>query len=125
MKKTSLFRLFFVGLTALIVNHASGGSAVALGPYNQLATSYGGPVAMAKQRALEVARRKYGANVRILAATDVTGYGAIATARVSNGNLVIGVALGRRSATEADTLAIEQCRKAGGFAPVVRWGFRG
>jgi hypothetical protein len=123
--KTSLITLAFIGLAALVLQDAKAGAAVALGPHNQLATSYGGPVEMAKARALEVAHRRYGPNVRILASTDLTGYGAIATARHSNGNLVIGVALGRRSATEADTLAIEQCRKAGGFAPIVRWGFRG
>jgi hypothetical protein len=42
---------------------------------------------------------------RIIAATDITGYGAIATARHPNGNWVISVSLGNRSAAEAVTQA--------------------
>ena len=80
---------------------------------------------MAKRRALDVAQRRYGPNVRILASTDVTGYGAIAVARHPNGNFVIGVSLGNRSATEADRLAMDHCIKAGGRNPQVKWGFRG
>jgi hypothetical protein len=106
--------------------NASAGAAVALAPHNQMATAYGDTIKQAAKRALAEARRRYGSqNVRLLAATDVTGYGAIAVARHPNGNLVIGVALGRRSATEADVLAIEQCRKAGGIKPQVKWGFWG
>ena len=81
---------------------------------------------MVKQRALDVAHRRYGATARIIASSDVTGYGAIAVALLPNGRgTTIGVALGRRSATEADSLAIAQCIKAGGTNPRVKWGFRG
>jgi len=125
VKRCALFRLALVGFAALAVQNANAGSAVAIGPHNQLATAYGGPVQREKQRALDEARRRYGANVRILAATDVTGYGAIAVAHHPNGNWVIGVSLGKRSATEADMLAIDHCLKAGGVNPKVRWGFRG
>ena len=125
MKTRAFFLVALVGLTSIALNDADAGSAVVLGPHNQLATAYGGPVRKEEQRALENARRKYGANVRILAATDVTGYGAIAVAKHPNGNWLIGVALGRRSATEANTLAINECLKAGGKYPQVRWAFRG
>jgi hypothetical protein len=125
MKKSTLFILALIGSVVFSFANAIAGSAVALGPHNQLATAYGGPVRREEQRALENARRKYGTNVRILASSDVTGYGAIAVARHPNGNWLIGVALGRSSATEADTLAIEQCLKAGGRHPQVRWAFKG
>lgn len=126
MKRRILFCFVLLGLTALALQKANAGSAVAIGPHHQLATAYGGPVEREKQRALDEARRKYGANVRILAASNVTGYGAIAVARHPNGyGWIIGVSLGNRSATEADTLAIEHCLKAGGVNPQVKWGFRG
>jgi hypothetical protein len=124
MKKT-VFCLLLLCSLLLALQSANAGSAVALAPHNQLATAYGGPVAREKQRALDEARRKYGANARILAATDTTGYGAIAVARHPNGNWVIGVSLGKRSATEASTLAIEHCLKAGGRNPQVKWAFWG
>jgi hypothetical protein len=89
-----------------------------------MATAYGGPVAREKKRALQRARQLYGSDVRLIAATDVTGYGAIAVARKGD-KAVNGVALGQRSPGEADRLAIEQCRKAGGKDPMVRWRFRG
>jgi hypothetical protein len=125
MKRSALLRLALVSTAVAAIQNANAGSAVAIGPHNQLATAYGGPVEREKQRALETARRRYGADVKILAASDVTGYGAIAVARHPNGNWVIGVALGRRSATEADSLALNQCLKVGGVNPKIRWGFRG
>ena len=65
------------------------------------------------QRALKTARRLYGAEVRIIAAANVTVYCTIAVARHGD-KAIVGVALGRRSATESDSLASEQCLKAGG-----------
>jgi len=51
-----------------------------------------------------MARRKGWMNARIIAATDITGYCAIAVARHPNGyGSIIGVALGKRSTTEADS----------------------
>ncbi len=84
------------------------------------------PVEMAKQAALKTGLVGRCWNVKIIASTDQTGYGAIAIALHPNGHgSLVGVALGRRSATEADTLAIELCVK--GAAPIlkVKWGFRG
>jgi Domain of unknown function (DUF4189) len=112
-------------LAVLGVEEAEAGSAVAIGPHNQMATSYGYPEKIAKQRALELARHRYGPNVRLLAASGVTGYGAIAVAHHPNGNWVAGVSLGRPSAADAANRAIEQCRRAGGTDPKVGWRFRG
>ena len=120
--------LIFVGLMGfsfLTSEHADAGSAVALAAHNQLATAYGGPI---RKKSSERLPKRFGDTARLLgflAATDVTGYGAIAVARHPNGNWVIGVSLGNRSATEADTLAIQHCLRAGGVNPQVKWGFRG
>jgi hypothetical protein len=84
------------------------------------------PVQREMDRALETARRRYGANFRILAASDVTGYGAIAVARQPTGHgYIVGVVLGKRSHTEAVTIATKHCLQAGGLNPVVKWAFRG
>jgi hypothetical protein len=121
-KYTALVFLGFVLATETI--HA--GSVVVWDGGKNLGTAYGRPVAMARQRALEAARRKGWTNVRVIGASNVSGYGAIATARHPSGHgSLIGVALGRRSATEADALAIEQCVKAGGTDVKVTAGFRG
>jgi hypothetical protein len=114
-------------MTAVTIETGHAGSAVAVQRnHSNLATAYGGPVEREKERALDLARRKYGPDVKLLAWSDTTGYGAIAVARHPNGyGTIIGVSLGKRSATEADTLAIEKCLKAGGKNPQVKWAFRG
>jgi len=126
MKRSTLFRLALLGLVGLAIRNASAGSAVVWGPHGHVVYSFGHPKEIAKQRALDEARRKGWVNVRIVAATDITGYGSIAIARHPNGyGSIIGVALGKRSTTEADTVAIEQCLKAGGTNPKILRGFRG
>jgi hypothetical protein len=125
MKKAILFRLVLLGFGTFALQSAHAGSAVALAPHNQMVTSYGHTREVAKQRALEEARRKYGDDVRILASSDVTGYCAIAKARHPNGNWVIGVSLGNPSATQATALAMKLCVQAGGKNPTVIRGFRG
>jgi hypothetical protein len=109
---------------ALALRNASAGSAVAWGP-GHLGTAYGAPVDVARVRALENCRRKGVPNPRLLGSTDVFGYGAIVIALTSGHGSLIGIALGKRSATEAGTLAIAQCVKAGRIHARVRWGFRG
>jgi hypothetical protein len=122
MKRSVIF-FALLGLAGVLIQNADAGSAVAMEPHHGgLATAYGGPVQREKQRALNEARHRYGADVRIIAATDVTGYGAIAVARLGN-RAIVGVALGKRSQTEAATLAIEQCLKGGGTDPKVKWEF--
>lgn len=126
MKKIALFRLVLIGLVCAAIQHANAGSAVACDGYGHCSAAYGGSVEREKQRALETARRKGWAGAKIVAATDMPGYGAIAVARHPNGyGSVIGIAIGKRSATEADTLAIKQCVKSGGTNPKVRSSWRG
>lgn len=125
MGKSSHFLLALAGFGALAVQSVDAGSAVAMEPrHGNLATAYGGPMQREEERALAEGRRRYGPDVRIIAASDVTGYGAIAVARFGK-RAIIGVALGQRSAAEAYTRAIEHCLRAGGTNPKVRWGFRG
>jgi hypothetical protein len=126
MKRRALFQLALIGLIVIALENANAGSAVAWDGHKNLSTAYGGPVEREKARALETARRKGWANVRIIASTDIPGYGAIAVARHPSGyGSLIGVSLGKRSATEAYVMAVDHCRKAGGTNPRVRWTFRG
>lgn len=126
MKKSGRFGFVVLGFTVLALHNANAGSAVAWDGHSNLSTAYGGPVQREKERALETARRKGWANARIIASTDISGYGAIAIARHPNGfGSTIGVSLGKRSATEAYMTAIDQCRKAGGTHAQVRWSFKG
>jgi hypothetical protein len=113
-----------VGLSAILIQNAGAGSAVAWDGLGHLVYSYGRPVKEAEQRALAICRHRYGGNVRLIASSDVVGDGAIAIARRGNSS-VVGVALGHRSPLEAEILALRQCLKAGGTDPKVRWGFKG
>jgi hypothetical protein len=126
MNNASLFQLALIGLLGVGIQHANAGSAVAWDGHGHFSTAYGGPVEREKQRALDTAHRKGWANAKIIAATDMPGYGAIAVALHPNGyGSVIGISIGKRSATEANTLAIGQCLKLGGTNPKVRWSWRG
>jgi hypothetical protein len=124
MKKATVFLLALSVFTCALPYYASAGSAVAVNSHNQLVTSYGYPKEIAKRRALEIGHRRYGAGVKILAATDVFGYGAVAVAPKGVGS-VVGIALGRASPAEAERLAIEQCLSAGGTNPKVKWEWKG
>ena len=126
MNKSALYACALIGLAAMTMQNAFAGSAIALGPNHQMVASYGHPVEIAKQRALDQARRQYGSNVRIFGATDVVGYGAIAKARHPNGyGWIIAAALGKRSATEASTMAIQHCVSLGGTNAKIICTFRG
>jgi hypothetical protein len=122
MKSSAIFLL--VGMAVLAARNSRAGSAVAVSPHNQMVYSYGHSKETDKRQALELARSRYGAHVRILAATDVTGYCAIAVAAKGKGS-VVGVALGRPSAADAANRAIEQCLILGGTNPRIRWSFKG
>jgi hypothetical protein len=124
MKRSTLFRLALLSMAVGAIQSVNAGSAVAIGPHNHLVYSYGHPKEIAVQRALEMGHQLYGADVRLLAASDVIGYGAVAIAHHRIG-WVTGVALGRPSASDAEHLAIEQCLKAGGTDPKIRWRWRG
>ena len=118
-----------LGMAAPVSQHAKAGSAVAIDGNGRLSISFGHSKEFDEQSALELGRR-HGANVRILAASDVTGYCAIASAprRGFTGpreRWVCGVALGHSTREEARRFAIEQCFKAGGINPKVKSEFRG
>lgn len=125
LKGKSSFHFVLLGFMFLAVHSTKAGSAVAMEPqHGNLTTAYGGSAEREEARALETGRRLYGPEVRIIAATDVTGYGAIAVASFG-GKVIVGVALGKTSEMEADTRAIEECLKAGGVNPQVKWSWRG
>jgi hypothetical protein len=125
MKKSVKFGfVILLGMVALAVQNAKAGSAVAWDGHGHLAYSYGHSRAVDEQRVLELGRPRYGPSLRIVAASDDSGYGAIAVARKGTGS-VFGIALGKRSASEADAMAIGHCVKAGGTHPAIRWRFRG
>ena len=123
MKRRSGMRLVvLMGLAALTVQQAKAGSAVASDGNGHLSISFGHSKEVDKQSALELGRRLHGPNVRIVAASDVAGYCAIATARTGAG-WISGVALGRATREEAVRLAIEQCLKFGGANPKINQNF--
>ena len=121
----SLFFICLIALASWLLHNVHAGSAVAwavkaisLRPTEVLCKE--------KQRALSCAHRNGWTTAKIIAATDSLGYGAIAVALHPNGyGSVNGIAIGRRSATEADAVAIKLCLRAGGTNPKVRWAWRG
>jgi hypothetical protein len=123
--RNTILTLAVASLVCVFFHKSEAGSAVAWDGGSHLGSAYGGPMEMAEQRALENCRRRGGVNARIFAATDVTGYGAIAIGSRPNGGSVLAVSLGKRSATEADSSATQHCLKAGGINPKVRWAWRG
>ena len=123
MKKTTLFRLALIALVGMAIQNASAGSAVAWGLHGHVVYSFGHPKEMAKQLALDHAHRRGWMNVKMVASTD---YGAIAVALHPNGHgSLVAVVLGERSTPEADSIAMEQCLKAGGTNPKVLRAFKG
>ena len=125
MTRSAIFRFILVGMTVAGLQHLEAGSAVANDGLSHTVQSYGHPKTVAIQRALEVARLHGWTDARIIAATDKTGYGAIAVAAHKGGGSVVGVSIRNGSQAEADTKAIENCLKANGFDARVRWRFRG
>jgi hypothetical protein len=122
MRKGAIFPLILIACMGIASHSANAGSAVAWDGKKELSAAYGGPVEREKLRALETARRKGGANIRIVAATDTVGYAAIAVAYKPSGHgSIIGVSLGNHSAREAEAQAIDDCLKANGKNPKVRW----
>ena len=88
MKRGARMRsVVLLGLVALVAQNASAGSAVAMESHHGHLVSYHGyPVNEAKRLALETARSLYGTDVKIIAASDVAGYCAIAVARKGKGS---------------------------------------
>jgi hypothetical protein len=125
MTRSALFRLALVGVTVAAIQRAEASSAVANDGHGHTIYSAGQPSkASAIQHALQTTRQRYGKDVRIIAASDASGYCAIAVAQKGKGS-VLGAALGRPSREDAQKRAIEVCLKGGGTHPVVRWEWYG
>ena len=130
MKRGAKIQLVaLLGLAALAVQQVKAGSAVASDGNGHLSISFGHSKEVDEQEALKLARRN-GPNVRLVAASDVAGYCAIASAerrKFTNPGerWVSGVALGIATPEEARRLAIEQCLKFGGINPKIKSQFRG
>jgi hypothetical protein len=124
MRSKKLALLAVLGLASIMIQTIRAGSAVAWDGHGHLVHSAGYPLEIAKERALQMCRLRYGSRARLLASTDVVGDGAIAVARRAT-DWVIGISLGRPSPADAENRAIEKCLRAGGINPKVRWGFRG
>lgn len=129
MKPRRLLRLALAAAALVAIDRAGAASAVAWVPGGHLVTSAGQrSVELATYDALTTARKKFGTNVnvRIIASTGRTGYGAIATADRANGHgSIIAAALGQPTQAIADSLAIRQVLEGGGVNPQVRWRIRG
>jgi hypothetical protein len=126
MKWTTLMGLALLGFAQFAPQTANAGSAVATDAKGHNVYDFGHPKDTCKRRALEMARHKGWSNVKIVAATDVNGYGAIAIARHPNGHgSILGVVLGQQSAREAATAAVNRCLQAGGTDVKIRWTFKG
>ncbi len=125
--KNSISSRLLSCLCCILIESANAGSAVAIATIGQrtmIVKSYGLPQKVAEKHVIDICRREGGANARLLASSDVVGYGAVAVARRGY-RWVVGVSLGRRSATESETRAVMACVRAGGMNPKVKWGFRG
>ena len=121
MKAGARMRLaVLLGLFALVAQSASAGSAVAWDGHGHVFSPVGYSVNVAKQRAIEIAHQRYGGSFKLLAYSDVAGYGAIAIARNGRGSgSVIGVTLSGASAPEVENRSLEKCRNAGGINPKI------
>jgi hypothetical protein len=124
VKRSTVFQFVLLCSASVLILRGNAASAVAWDGHGHLGTGIRSSVNEAKNRALDLCRGAGGVDPKILAASGAVGYGAIAVARRGTG-WIIGVSLGRRSATESEILAKEQCLKGGGTNPKVRWGFRG
>jgi hypothetical protein len=123
-RSTGMRLAILLGIGVLTAQNSKAGSAVAWDGHGHVAYSYGRSMEVEEQRVLDLGLPRYGPSLRILAASDVSGYGAIATARIGT-RWVYGVVLGRRTKAEAEQMAIERCLKAGGVNPRVKSEFRG
>jgi hypothetical protein len=125
MRKGLLFRIVLLLVAGTATKDASAGSAVAIEPQHyKMVTSYGHPEAVAIKRAMAQARQLYGAGVKVLAATDVTGYCAIGVARVGD-RAIVAAALGQKSMIDAKSIVLEKLAKAGGASPKIISEWRG
>lgn len=124
MNGSAVWGSVLLGLVGALIQNANAASAVASDGRGHMATVVAYSLRQAKDLALDRCRRRYGPSVRIFAASDVVGYGAIAVGRFGT-HSVIGVSLGRPSAADAENRARARCLRAGGINPKVKWGWYG
>jgi hypothetical protein len=75
---------------------------------------------IAKTKAYDACIEYGGTNPVLIASTSNQGYGAIAIGKNSDGNRVIGVALGYSSLSSAKQEAIRQCEDYGGYGAEIK-----
>jgi hypothetical protein len=125
MKKHTFFRALFLSLAVAAMQNAHAGSAVVWNG-QRLYAAWGHPVEQAKTLALQTGQQRYGGHFKVVAASAVEGYGAIAVATNGRGpGAVIGISLGQASEQVAKDHSVQQCLKAGGVAPKVARVFKG
>jgi hypothetical protein len=126
MKMNMFFRFVLLGMVSTALHNVSAGSAVGTDSRGHNVYSFGHSKEIAKRRVLAEARRKGWGNVRIVAANDMPGYeqSQLLFIPMVTGRF-LGIAVGKWSITEADTVAINECRKAGGSKPQVKWTWKG
>ena len=94
MEKVSFLTLALIGLAEIATQHTNAGSVVSSDSHGHNIYVCGHPEKICEKMAFDEATRRGWANERIIAFTDIAGYGAIATARHPNGyGSMIGVAL--------------------------------
>ena len=121
--KTSHFLLALLGCGGMTLQSVSAGSAVAMEPRHGNLAAYGGPIQRDKQRALAEGCRRYGPDVRIIAASDVTGYGAIAIARFGGSNC--WSCIGQNFQNGGRYRGDRGVSEGRGVNPQVKWSWRG
>jgi predicted transcriptional regulator len=125
LTRSMIFRLVLVGMAVAALQRVQAGSAVATDGHGHTVYSSGHPKSVAIQRAMETARLYGWTDARIVAATDVTGYSAIAVGSKGKNSSVLGIVLGHASREDAEKSAIEECFEAGETDVQVRWRFNG
>ncbi len=116
--------LIFALSAVAVVKSVDAGSAVAGDGRGRFFISYGFPKDIAEKRALALCYHEWGSRARIVASTDVVGFGAIAVAHKGN-SFVHSIVLGRLTQEDANNRAIRNCLRAGGVNPRIRNAFKG
>ena len=112
MKRGAKMRFaVLLGLVTLALQQAKAGSAVASDGNGHYYYSYGHSKEVDEQKALEFARLNNGPNVRILAATDLAGYCAIAVAAWGERGSLCGIGRGRAKSWRHQRDGCERCQR--------------
>ena len=115
MKCVAHIAFAFSSFCAFLVQDTKAATAIVIGtkgPRHVVCIAWGFTVGLARQNAVKLANR------------NTAGFGAAAIWRHGE-DWILGVALGCRSSQEAQKRAILDCKRKGGVAPDVRWGWKG